>query len=115
MKLNKYVQRWYENHLNALEISDKESKQLFKLERKLHQIALDQCNGTSKLDEMEEDKIISDSLDKVAKIAPKLVSCGLFFNGDARGYAIKVKTPISGMYTGWGGYGIVAPDFREIK
>ena len=44
----------------------------------------------------------------------------LFLNGDARGYALKIddeylKNNNFNIHRDWGGYGIIAPDFREFK
>ena len=42
---------------------------------------------------------------------------GLFINGDARGYALKIEDKVmisdykeTGLYKDWGGYGILAPE-----
>ena len=40
----------------------------------------------------------------------------VFVNGDARGYALKLKSEFikdKTIHRDWGGYGIIAPDFRE--
>ena len=45
----------------------------------------------------------------------------IFFNGDPRGYALKLSTQYTryirscniNIHQDWGGYGIIAPDFRE--
>ena len=44
----------------------------------------------------------------------------LFCNGDARGYALKIddeyiRNNNFNIHRDWGGYGIIAPDFREFK
>ena len=39
-----------------------------------------------------------------------------FINNDARGYALKLKSEFikdKTIHRDWGGYGIIAPDFRE--
>ena len=60
-------------------------KQLFRLENKAHQLSLDYCNGDFQGDiEKESEKILS----KVAKIL-KTNTFNMFFNTDARGYALK--------------------------
>ena len=41
----------------------------------------------------------------------------MFFNFDARGYALKFFEDFSKdkpIHKDWGGYGIIAPDFREV-
>ena len=109
MKFNKHVQKWFENHLSALEISESQSKQLFRIENKLNKLATDECNGDKNPLNLDLE------LKKAVKICPKLADLGLFYNGDCRGYAMKVKNPIQGMHKDWGGYGIVAPDFRTMN
>jgi hypothetical protein len=40
----------------------------------------------------------------------------IFFNGDARGYALKINDEFvkdKEIFKDWGGYGIIAPDFRN--
>ena len=40
----------------------------------------------------------------------------LFINGDCRGYALKLEDDVArdlAIYKDWGGYGIIAPDFKE--
>ena len=87
-------------------------KQLFRLENKAHKLATDYCNGDFQGDiEKESEKILS----KVATIL-KTNTFNMFFNGDARGYALKFFENFSKdkpIHKDWGGYGIIAPDFRE--
>ena len=90
------------------------SKQLFRLENKAHKIATDYCNGVIDGDsaEIESQKIIS----KVAKLL-NTNTFNMFFNFDARGYALKFFEDFSKdkpIHKDWGGYGIIAPDFREV-
>mgnify|MGYP005828609177 FL=1 len=89
-------------------------KKLFRLENKAHQFATEHCNyGYS---DQEFDAFEDEVLNKVAKI----LNCEkdiMFLNGDARGYALKFHTDFSrdkNMYRDWGGYGIVAPDFKSL-
>ena len=85
-------------------------KQLLRLENKAHRLAEDYCNGITENIESETYKII----DKVKKI---LNTNEVFFNGDPRGYALKLCDQFSknkNIHKDWGGYGIVAPDFREF-
>jgi hypothetical protein len=85
-------------------------KQLFRLENEAHRLAEDYCNGITENIESEIDKII----DKVKKI---LNTNEVFFNGDPRGYALKLCDQFSkdkNIHKDWGGYGIIAPDFREF-
>ena len=88
-------------------------KQLFRLENKAHKLATDYCNGVVNGDstEIESQKILS----KTAKLL-NTNTFNMFFNFDARGYALKFFEDFSKdkpIHKDWGGYGIVAPDFRE--
>ena len=88
-------------------------KQLLRLENKAHRLATDHCNGDFNGDiEKESEKILS----KVAKIL-NTNTFNMFFNTDARGYALKFFEDFSKdkpIHKDWGGYGIIAPDFREF-
>lgn len=92
--------------------SVKLSKQLFRLENKAHKLATDYCNGDFQGDiEKESDKILS----RVACIL-NTNTFNMFLNLDARGYALKFFEDFSKdkpLHKDWGGYGIIAPDFRE--
>ena len=95
--------------------SVKLSKQLFRLENKAHRLATDYCNGLVDYEvvEKESEKILS----KVAKLL-NTNKFNMFFNTDARGYALKFFEDFSKnkkIHKDWGGYGIIAPDFREYK
>ena len=86
-------------------------KQLFRLENKAHKLALDYCNGDLSDIEKQSDSI----LDKVAKIL-KTNTFNMFLNTDARGYALKFFEDFSkdkNISKDWGGYGLIAPDFRD--
>ena len=89
-------------------------KKLFRLETKAHKLSTDYCNGLIDCDfwEVESDKI----LDKVSKVLNCKTQSNFFVNGDARGYALKLDDNFSKdktIYKDWGGYGILAPDFRK--
>ena len=95
-------------------------KALFRIENKAHSIAEDFCNGIQ-CTEKEQEKIIDDILDKVDKLLNfKNQNIPVFFNGDCRGYALKIdddymrKNKIYPFYSDWGGFGIIAPSFREV-
>src|SRR5210317_767521 len=79
-------------------------KQLFRLENKAHKLALDYCNGAFEGDiDKESEKILS----KVAKLL-KTNTFNMFFNSDARGYALKFFEDFSKdkpIHKDWGGYG----------
>ena len=87
-------------------------KQLFRLENKAHRLATDYCNGDFQGDiDKASDKILY----KVASIL-NTNTFNMFFNGDARGYALKFFEDFSkdkSIYKDFGGYGIIAPDFGE--
>lgn len=89
-------------------------KKLFRLENKAHNLATRYCNGFVSCDEWEEEtKTI---IKKVADILNITDNKTLFINGDARGYALKLCDEFSrdkDISKDWGGYGLIAPDFRE--
>ena len=91
-------------------------KKLFRLENKAHQLAEAYCNGYIEYDEY--DRISDEFIKKVSSIL-RTDESNIHFNGDPRGYAIKFTTEftnnnIDNMWRDMGGYGIVAPDFREV-
>jgi len=88
-------------------------KKLRPLEFKANKIATDWCNGI--IDSENIDSHTKPILDKVYAILGKNIA-PIVFNGDARGYALKipdgfVKANNLKIYTDWGGYGIICPDF----
>ena len=90
-------------------------KRLFRLENKAHKLALDFCNG--EIDQLEWDQKANKILTKVEAILKNKKV--LFLNGDARGYALKIddgyiRNNNLNIHKDWGGYGIVAADFREF-
>ena len=94
-------------------------KSLFKIENKAHKIAEDFCNGFECTEE-EGEEIINNILNKVDKLLNfKSQKIPVFFNGDCRGYTLKIdddymrKNKIYPFYSDWGGFGIIAPSFRE--
>jgi hypothetical protein len=91
------------------------SKQLLSLESKAHKIAEDYCNGTFSGDFEKEDEKIERKLCSILMIH----YCGreVFFNSDPRGYALKIKSEKAHdfYFKDWGGYGILAPDFRDLN
>ena len=91
-------------------------KRLFRLENKAHKLALDFCNG--EIDQLEWDQKANKILTKVEAILKNKKV--LFLNGDARGYALKIddeyiRNNNLNIHRDWGGYGIVAPDFRDCE
>jgi hypothetical protein len=94
-------------------------KKLFRLEKKAHKLAEDYCNGENGVTtDTWEDKC-KPILDKVNKLLDnEKINIVVHVNGDARGYALKirekeVKEKGLKIYTDWGGYGILAPNFRD--
>lgn len=94
------------------------AKKLHSLELKAHKLAEDYCNGangvtTDNWDEKCEP--ILKAIDKILNYEKKGIP--VFINGDARGYALKIKDDYVkaqklAIYQDWGGYGILAPDFN---
>ena len=94
--------------------STKLCKMLFRLENKAHQLATDFCNGD--INQLEWDTKGDKILAKVETILKDKKN--LLLNGDARGYALKIDDKYIRdnnltIYRDFGGYGIIAPDFRE--
>ena len=103
-------------------------KKLHRLEAQAHKLATDYCNGDNGItSENWEDKI-TPIMDKVYTVLnngkynddrPHQKKVPIFLNGDARGYALKINDSyvrtlrMAGktIYTDWGGYGIICPDF----
>ena len=99
-------------------------KKLFRLETKAHKLTTDWCNGD--IEESDFNNQISSIQSKVYKILcsyqpdghkrPFYFDDAFFINNDARGYALKLKSEFikdKTIHRDWGGYGIIAPDFRE--
>lgn len=93
------------------------SKKLFSLENKMHHANVMYINGDTEYDEHEKiEKQVLAAVDKILGYKAKKIP--VINNDDARGYALKIdddwisknRVPI---YTDMGGYGILAPDFRE--
>ena len=90
-------------------------KKLLRLETKAHKLATDFCNG--EVDQIEFDTKGDKILKKVETILKDKKH--LLLNGDARGYALKIDDNFLrinnlSIFRDWGGFGIVAPDFREV-
>jgi len=125
MKKQTKHERMYEaikkhgQNLNAIFDTALEPVQLCKklrpLELKAHEIAVKWCNGDG-VDSENIDNFINPILAKAQEILGDKYP--IKFNGDARGYALKISDKIVRennlkIYTDWGGYGIIAPDFKE--
>ena len=94
-------------------------KALFRIENTAHSIAEDFCNYGYESEE-ETEAIIDNILNKVDKLLNfKNQNIPVFFNGDPRGYTLKIEdsymrdNKIYPFYSDWGNYGIIAPSFRE--
>ena len=95
-------------------------KKLRRLELKANRIATDWCNGENGIDSENIDSFIDPIIQSVHKILNSNGNHGkmpIKFNGDARGYALKISDEIVRerklqIYTDWGGYGILAPEFN---
>lgn len=94
-------------------------KKLCRIESKLHNLATQECNGT--MDEEKAQPIYDMAEKQIKELLPRLTNFGgFFFNGDPRGYTLKVKEDVKAkifaetgfnMYSDFGGYGILAPEF----
>jgi hypothetical protein len=94
-------------------------RKLRRLEREAEAIALQGCNGPE-FAEGEEDERIAAVLAKLEKVLGfRRQGIPVFFNGDPRGYALKIddgwlrESGEHQLYRDWGGYGILAPDLTE--
>lgn len=93
------------------------SKKLFSLENKMHHANVMYINGDMEADEHDKvEKQVLAAVDKVLGYKSKKIP--VINNDDARGYALKIKddwvnSNRATIYTDMGGYGILAPDFRE--
>ena len=93
-------------------------KKLLRIEHKAHKLATDWCNGditTAKFD-LESFRILK-KVREILSIKEKN-KFDVFVNGDARGYALKLKSEFvknKSIHRDLGGFGIIAPDFREFN
>jgi hypothetical protein len=91
-------------------------RKLRRMECKAERWGIDYCNADISIDEWEK------RTDEYEKQINKLFEGnlkGFFVNGDARGYALKINDDTLrkhyseiGLHRDWGGYGILAPDFK---
>lgn len=93
-------------------------KKLRRLEVKAHRLATDYCNGENGVNNDNWDRLCNPILKAVEKVlGMDSKHSGVFINGDARGYALKIEAGIVkenalDIYQDWGGYGILAPEFN---
>jgi len=91
-------------------------KKLHNLDVKAHKLATDYCNGENGVTTDNWEELTNKILDKVDKILNfRAKNIPVFVNGDARGYALKIKDDYVKsnnltIYKDWGGYGILAPE-----
>lgn len=80
---------------------------LRRLESTAHRLMIYDCNNGTDSDTSSIEK-------SVLKLFPNGLP-GFFVNGDARGYALKIKDEGNkihpDLHTDWGGYGLLAPEF----
>lgn len=94
------------------------AKKLHSLEVKAHKLATDYCNGENNVTTENWEDLTDVILAKVDKVLNfKAQNIPVYVNGDARGYALKIKNEYVHfhnltIYKDWGGYGILAPDFN---
>ncbi len=124
MKTNYYTAQNIVRHVDALAAmfpaiaEDKQGAwvRLQKLEKQGASLAVRDCNGWINNQE-KVDRLRENLLARVdALLGFKVLGVPVILNGDPRGYALKVdfekmERP-QGFYTDFGGYGILAPEFK---
>jgi hypothetical protein len=90
-------------------------KKLHRLESQASALATHYCNGTGGINTDNWEEKTAPTLARVQKILGD--GPAVFINGDARGYALKInEETVRDMglkiYTDWGGYGIICPEFN---
>jgi len=92
------------------------STKLWKLEEIAHNTATDYCNGKIDTDAWASEEIFFERI--VQEMFNNNLK-GLYINGDARGYTLKIASELmvpgglyaeTGLQTDWGGYGLLAPE-----
>ena len=126
MKIKAINAQNYLNHLQVLAYlaggidlyeAGKLFEKLCRIEKKENRIACDDCNGVLQWSEEKEQERAEKSLNTIKSLLP--VCTSVFLNGDPRGYTLKIKESEVktlqergfNIYTDWGGYGILAPEF----
>lgn len=99
---------------DAIEPLDDLYRRLRWLEERAHTFAERMCN--EEVPACEQDA----QVETITALARSILGAGkeVFYNTDPRGYALKIDDGwlrASGhmLYTDWGGYGILAPDFED--
>ena len=94
-------------------------KKLRRIEKKAENLAVMLCNGAIDSEEMDKlEKPLFTLLEKILAFSYRKIP--VFINRDPRGYALKIKDNYVRennltIHRDWGGYGIIAPDFREFN
>ena len=86
---------------------------LLKAEREAHRRTTKECNEA--ISDEESEKWHENFIKRLTKkLCVEKMPDGFFVNYDPRGYALKMKekTFPQGLWTDFGGYGILAPDFE---
>lgn len=94
-------------------------KKLCRIESKVHAVATRECNGD--MNDEQAQPTYDRAKKQIEELLPRLKNFGgFFFNGDPRGYSLKVKDGVIDkifaetgfrMYSDFGGYGLLAPEF----
>ena len=93
-------------------------KKLHRLEREAHKLAMDYCNGENGVNSENWEEKSEEILIRAKMFLNVTDGYPIFLNGDARGYALKIKDSYVrdmqlAIHTDFGGYGILAPDFNN--
>lgn len=123
-RMNEQIKEHGENLKRAFDIPivdpDTLARKLHRIELEAHRLAENYCNGTNNVTTENWEELTEKILDKVDNVTGfKRKGVPVFVNGDARGYALKIHDAwVKGyqskggrIYTDWGGYGILAPEF----
>lgn len=94
-------------------------KKLLRIENQMHRLSERECNG--EIEDDQSQRLWGNAEKKIKELLPRLKDFGgSFFNGDPRGYSLKIKEDVRekihadtgfNMYSDFGGYGILAPEF----
>lgn len=94
-------------------------KKLFSLENKANKIMVDYCNGLIDTDTVDyaSEKIFNSCLHILNLAHNSPIAIAIQINRDPRGYTLMIDTDYIKennlhIHTDFGGYGILAPDFR---
>lgn len=105
------IQRHLKN-LKALGYIPDTLKPIQKLERRAHKFTEDECNGL--IDDEDKSRKFREFIEMQVKNLFNKPLRDFYFNGDPRGYALKIddmNDDTTPLYRDMGGYGILSPDF----